>query len=91
MTQRREPPLTLRDEVRPASEFDAPAPQFDPRGRPMGDADLAIVTGGLAQQLSGAARGVDLPATSRSAAISKARPNIASLSGRREDGRSAIF
>ena len=42
LTQRREPPLDLRDEVRPASEFDAPAPQFDPRGRPVGgDADLS--------------------------------------------------
>ena len=62
LTQRREPPLTLRDEVRQASEFDAPAPQYDPRGRPMGDADLGDVTGGLAQQLSGAAQGGRGPA-----------------------------
>ncbi len=54
LTQRHEPPLDLRDEVRPASEFDAPAPQYDPRGRPVGgDADLSA----LAQRVSGASRG----------------------------------
>jgi hypothetical protein len=54
--QRREPPLTLRDEVRPASEFDTTPPQYDPRGRPVGapDADLS----GLAQQISGTSRGL---------------------------------
>ncbi len=54
LTQRHEPPLDLRDEVRPASEFDAPAPQYDPRGRPVGgDADLSA----LAQQVPAASRG----------------------------------
>ena len=54
LTQRHEPPLDLRDEVLPASEFDAPAPQYDPRGRPVGgDADLSA----LAQRVSGASRG----------------------------------
>jgi hypothetical protein len=53
LIQRREPPLTLREEVRGAPEFGAP--QFDNRGRPMGtapqgDADF----GGIAQQLAGA-------------------------------------
>ena len=43
----------IGDEV-PASEFDAPAPQYDPRGRPVGgDADLSA----LAQRVSGASRG----------------------------------
>ena len=86
LTQRHEPPLDLRDEVRPASEFDAPAPQYDPRGRPVGgDADLSA----LAQQVSGASRGCAEPAASRSAAISKVRPNIVSLSAGARDGRSA--
>jgi hypothetical protein len=55
---RNEPPLTLHNEVRATSEFGAPPPQFDERGRPMdppqGDADLDAVTGGLAHQLAGA-------------------------------------
>jgi hypothetical protein len=55
LTQRREPPLTLRDEVRGTSEF--ASPQYDELGRPVGtipgDTDLS----GLAQQISGVARG----------------------------------
>ena len=50
----RQPQIPQRREQPPASEFDAPAPQFDPRGRPVGgDADLSA----LAQQVSGASRG----------------------------------
>jgi hypothetical protein len=57
LTQWREEPLTLRDEVLGTPEG---GPKFDDRGRPMGASqgdDLGGVTGGLAQQLSGAAQG----------------------------------
>ena len=48
----RAPQIPQRREQPPASEFEAP--QFDPRGRPVGgDADLSA----LAQQVSGASRG----------------------------------
>jgi hypothetical protein len=62
LTQRDEPPLDLRDEVRPSPEFEAPLSQYGQRGRPHGDTDLGGVTGGLAQQLSSASQGARGPA-----------------------------
>ena len=65
LTQRREPPLTLRDEVRGAPDFGAP--QFDDRGRPVGgqqgDADLGGAAGAYGANFSG--RGPSGPAEYR--------------------------